>query len=79
MRGDQQIKGIDFFDSYAPVVSWPVVHLLLTLSILCNLKIQQVDYSSAFAEAEIDDEIYFMLPSGLNAPIVGNIVLKLQK
>ena len=24
-RGDQQIKGIDFFETYAPVVQWTTV------------------------------------------------------
>mgnify|MGYP003551355284 FL=1 len=31
VRGDQQIRGVDFFDTYAPVVGWSTVRLLLIL------------------------------------------------
>ena len=77
--GEKQIKGIDFFHTYAPAVSWPVVCLMLTLSILCDLKTRQVNYSNAFAQAEIDDDVYIMLPDSFEAPINGNNILKLCK
>jgi hypothetical protein len=35
VRGDQQIEGVDFFDTYAPVVAWSTVQLLLILFWLC--------------------------------------------
>ena len=79
VRGEKQIKGIDFFHTYAPAVSWPVVCLMLTLSILCDLKTRQVNYSNAFAQAEIDDDVYIMLPDSFEAPINGNNILKLCK
>ena len=33
-RGDQQIEGVDFFETFAPVVSWTTVRLMLILSII---------------------------------------------
>jgi hypothetical protein len=36
-RGDKQIQGIDYFESYAPVVSWSTVCLMLNLSITFKL------------------------------------------
>ena len=79
IRGDHQKKGIDFFDTYAPVVSWPVIRLMLTLSIICNLKTRQVDYSNAFAQAEVDDDIYVNLPADFDAQKDGDFILKLNK
>ena len=79
VRGDKQVEGIDFFETYAPVVAWPVVRLLLTLSIVCNLATQQVDYVNAFAQANVDDNIYIKLPKGFDSPHDGHYVLKLRK
>ena len=36
VRGDKQVEGVDYFESYAPVVSWSVVRTLLCLSIQNN-------------------------------------------
>ena len=44
VRGDQQIEGIDFFDTFAPVVQWSTVRMLLVLSLTLGLATKQVDY-----------------------------------
>ena len=54
VRGDQQVDGIGVFDTYAPVVSWITVRLLLVISLVFNLATQQVDYTNAFCQAPID-------------------------
>ena len=64
MRGDQQIEGIDLFDTYAPVVSWTTVRFLLVLSVVLKLATKQVDYVSAFIQAYIHDDIYVEMPRG---------------
>ena len=64
VRGDQQESGVDFFETYAPVVSWATVRLMLVFSILLNLETKQVDYTSAFVQAPIDTDVYISLPSG---------------
>ena len=56
MRGDRQKEGVDFFDMYAPVVSWSTVRLLLTLSVIHDLETQQVDYTNAFVQADLHDD-----------------------
>ena len=53
-RGDRQIEGVDFFDTYAPVVGWTTVRLLLILSLQLGLETKQVDYTAAFVHADID-------------------------
>ena len=37
-RGDQQLEGVDFFQTYAPVVQWMMVCLMPILEVLLQLK-----------------------------------------
>ena len=64
VRGDQQIEGIDFFDTFAPVVQWSTVRMLLVLSLTLGLATKQVDYVSAFCQAPITEDVYIRLPKG---------------
>lgn len=63
-RGDRQIEGVDYFEKYAPVVSWTTVRLLLCMSITQGWKTRQVDFSNAFVQATLDKEVYIKLPAG---------------
>ena len=62
VRGDRQVEGVDFFETYAPVVSWTTIRLLLVLSVVLDLQSVQVDYTTAFVQADIDDEVYIEMP-----------------
>ena len=53
-RGDKQVKDVDFFDTFAPVVNWTTVRLLLLLTAQLDLASTQVDYTAAFVHADID-------------------------
>ena len=65
-RGDQQLEGVDFFETYAPVVQWTTVCLMLTLEVLLNLKSKQGDVTAAFLHTDLDPEekIYVEMPLG---------------
>lgn len=66
VRGDCQIDGVDVFDTFAPVVSWTTVRLMLILSVVLGLATTQVDYTAAFVQAELPDseEVYVEMPRG---------------
>ena len=91
VRGDQQIEGVDYFDTFAPVVNWTTVRLLLILSTVLQLETRQVDYTAAFVHADIDKPpnfdkmtpeeqeksgVYIECPRGFGRP---GKVLKLNK
>ena len=76
-RGDKQLEGVDYFDTFAPVTNWMTVRLMLTLATILGLATQQVDYTAAFIHAPIgDDEVYVDMPRGFSKP---GMVLKLKK
>ena len=64
VRGDRQIEGVDYFDTFAPVVQWSTVRLLLVLSVTLGLATKQVDYVSAFCQAPIEEDVYIEHPRG---------------
>jgi hypothetical protein len=76
VRGDQQVQGIDYFDTYAPVVSWSTVRTLLTMSCVLGLESKQIDYTLAFCQADLDKPIYVEMPQSF---AVSGQVLMLKK
>ena len=81
VRGNLQVKGVDYFDVYAPLIQWSTVRMMMTMALVMGLKTKQVDYSNAFAQAELRDkeEVYIELLQGFNAPREGDFILKLNK
>lgn len=63
-HGGMQIEGNNFWETYAPVVSWRTVCLTLILSLLSGLKSHQVDYVSAYTQAPLDCNLYMNIPPG---------------
>lgn len=63
-RGDQQTEGVDYFETFAPVVQWSTIRLLLTSTLANNWSTGQVDYTNAFAQAMINEDVYVAPPRG---------------
>ena len=61
-RGDMQKEGVDYFDTYAPVVQWSTVRLLLSTVLTEGWATRQVDYTNAFAQAMLKEEVYIEFP-----------------
>jgi len=77
-RGDQQLEGIDFFETYAPVVQWTTVRLLLILEVFLELKSKQGDVTAAFLHADLEEgeNVYVEMPTGFRKQ---GKILKLKK
>eukprot|EP00957_Ditylum_brightwellii_P164289 12507552-Ditylum_brightwellii.AAC.1 len=54
VHGGQQKYGINYFDTYAPVVTWPSVRLILGMAILNPWGTKQVDFAMAYPQADIE-------------------------
>ena len=80
MRGDKQVHGIDYFESYTPVVQWTTFCLTLILAMLWNWETVQTDYTNAFAQATLDKEICMDMPHDIIPKNSNhNFVLRLNK
>jgi hypothetical protein len=61
-RGFEQIEGVDYFETFAPVVQWMTVRIVLIMTILLNLENKQIDYTAAFLQAPLDHDVYVEMP-----------------
>ena len=63
-RGDMQLEGIDFFETYAPVIQWATVRLMLILEVLLGLKSKQGYVTAAFLHANLgeDEKVFGDMP-----------------
>ena len=62
-RGQQE-QGVDYWDTYAPVVTWQTVRFFLILSLLLGWRSQQLDFVMAYPQAPAEMPLYLRLPQG---------------
>ena len=62
--GSQQQFGVDYWQTYAPVVNWSTVRLVLVLASIMNFSSRQVDFAQAFPQAPLDVPVYMKIPQG---------------
>jgi len=59
-------QSVTFWDTYSPVVSWPVVRFILTHAIINRWKTKQVDFVMAYPQADSEvDNHYMQVPKGV--------------
>jgi hypothetical protein len=64
INGKEQVFGKGYWETYAPGSSWVTIRLMLLLSSVLGLKSRQVDYTQAFPQAFLDDEVFLKIPQG---------------
>jgi hypothetical protein len=64
--GHRQREGIDFNETFAPVVSYSTIRMLLALATVNNWEVHQMDFVTAFLNGQVEEEIYMAQPNGYN-------------
>lgn len=66
--GCSQIPGLDFDQTFAPVVRLSTFRLFLAMAAEGNLEILQIDVKTAFLYGRLKEEIYMRQPEGFAVP-----------
>ena len=78
-KGYSQRHGIDFDETFSPVVRFSSVRTLLALAIQKDMIVHQMDVVTAFLNGELDEEIYMQQPDGYQVSGKENLVCRLKK
>ena len=63
-HGGMQQWGVNYWETYSPVVNCISVRAMITLSILRELHTKSVDFFLAYTKADVKTEIFMELPIG---------------
>jgi hypothetical protein len=64
-QGFTQRPGIDYDETYSPVMSGTTFRYLISLAAGLNLKMQMMDVVTAYLYGSLDSKIYMKVPDGL--------------
>ena len=78
-RGFKQEEGINYFETYAPVVRKSTIRTLVALAVESDLEISHLDVKTAFLHGDLEEEIYVKQPEGLTVHDQKHKVWKLNK
>ena len=79
VEGYRQKEGLDYFDTYSPIIRITSIRMLTAIVVLHNLDIQQMDVKTAFLNGELNKEIYMKQPEGFIVKSQEHKVYKLVK
>ena len=78
-RGFQQVQGVDYNETYAPVVKLTSIRILLAIVAHFDLELHQMDVVTAFLNGEMDEDVYMEQPEGCQNTSKPDHVCKLVK
>ena len=78
-KGYDQEYGLDYSETFIPVIRHETILLVLSLAVRNNWLINQLNVSNAFLHGMLDETIYMTQPPGYVDPRFPQHVCKLQK
>jgi hypothetical protein len=64
VNGSIQIQGIDYTESFPSIAQWSIISMVKTLATMHNLKEKKIDFTQAFPQAKLKEDIYLRFPAG---------------
>lgn len=78
-NGNQQFAGLDFTETFSPVIKQPTLRLVLALAVSKNWSLRQLDVSNAFLHGVLDETVYMRQPPGYSHSAYPGYVCQLKK
>ena len=73
------MEGIDYSGTFAPVVKFKSIRIILALSAALDLELHQMDVVIAFLNGELDEEVCMEQPDGFEVGDPNKFVCLLTK
>jgi hypothetical protein len=78
-KGFEQTSGVDYTDTFSPVIKPFIIRVILALAVYFNWMIKQLDISNAFLHSALFEKVYMEQPKGFVDKNHPHSVCKLQK
>ena len=78
-QGFTQKDGIDYDETFSPVVRFESIRTIIALAARHNLQLHQIDITTAFLNGTLEEVIYMKQPEGFEVKGKEHIVCKLKK
>lgn len=78
-KGCTQQHGIDYEETFSPVVRYSTIRTLLSIAMEYDMKIEHLDVKTAFLNGELHETVYMEQPEGFTIKGQENKVFKLNK
>ncbi|KAJ1522455.1 hypothetical protein ONE63_001645 [Megalurothrips usitatus] len=78
-KGYTQTYGVDYFETFAPVVRRETLRILFSVAVNFNLKIAHLDVKTAFLHGDLKENVFMSQPDGFMIPGSEHLVCRLHK
>ena len=78
-QGYSQRPGIDYEETFSPVVRFESVRSVIALAVHGNMRLHQMDVKTAFLNGELCEEVFLRQPEGFVEKGKENLVCRLKK
>ena len=78
-KGYNQTHGLDYFETFSPVVKAATIRIILTMALSFQWEIRQLDVHNAFLNGELEEQVYMSQPPGYLDTTFPTKVCRLKK